>query len=56
VRKVKRLQYPVDGLEAAGIADALQVGFEVERLRVQCVLRSWDRAIHALMIIETQAP
>ena len=39
VREMHRLEHGVDGLQAAGIADAFQVGFEIEGVAAERVLR-----------------
>jgi hypothetical protein len=50
VRKMKRFQDGMIGLQAAGVADAFQVGFEVEGIGMGRALRFCGCMFHVLMI------
>ena len=49
---MNRLEHGMDGLQAAGVADAPQAGVEVEGVGVGLALHYCGHAFHVLMINE----
>ena len=56
VRKMNCLEDSRVGLQAAGVADACQVRFEVEGVGVGRALHYCGHGFHVLMIIQEEKP